>query len=195
MAKFILSAFADEASPDIDEQVSALKKNRIEMIEPRNVNGKNISDFTVDEAKALKEKLDAAGIKVSSIGSAYGKIFINEEFEPHFEAFKNTVEVAKILGTKYIRMFSFYFLNGESREEYRDEVFARMSTMVDFANENGILCCHENERGIYGDTPERCIEIAEYFGERIGNIFDPANYILNGNPTKAGFDALKDKIT
>ena len=67
--------------------------------------------------------------------------------------------------------------------------------MVDYANENGVLCCHENERGIYGDTPERCLEIAEYFGDRLGCIFDPANYILNGCDTVAGFDRLEKYIT
>ena len=195
MARFLFSAFADEASKNIAEQIAACKKNGIDYIELRNCDGKNISDFTVDEAKALKAQLDEGGIKVSSIGSHYGKIEITDDFAPHFEAFKNTVEVAKILDTKYIRMFSFYFLNGESREEYRDEVFARLTAMVDYANENGILCCHENERGIYGDTPERALEIAEYFGDRIGNIFDPANYVINGNPTKPGFGPLCDKIT
>ena len=195
MARFLFSAFADEASGSIDEQIGACKANGIDYIELRNCDGKNISDFTPDEAKALKVKLDEAGIKVSSIGSHYGKIGITDDFAPHFEAFKNTVEVAKILETKYIRMFSFYFLNGESRSEYKQEVFDRLTAMVDYANENGVLCCHENERGIYGDTPERCLEIAEYFGDKIGSIFDPANYILNGCPTKPGFDAIKDKIT
>ena len=53
MARFLFSAFADEASADILEQISACKANGIEYIELRNVNGKNISNFTVDEAKEL----------------------------------------------------------------------------------------------------------------------------------------------
>ncbi len=195
MARFLFSAFADEASASIAEQIAACKANGIDYIELRNCDGKNISNFTVDEAKALKKVLDEGGIKVSSIGSHYGKIEITADFAPHFEAFKNTVEVAKILGTKYIRMFSFYFNNGESYEEYKDEVFARLSAMADYANENGILCCHENERGIYGDIPERALEIAEYFGDRMGCIFDPANYILNGSDTLDGFDKLCDYVT
>lgn len=195
MAHFLFSAFADEASASVREQIEACKKNRIEFVELRNCDGKNISDFTVDEAKELKKVLDEGGLKVSSIGSHYGKIQITDDFAPHFEAFKNTVEVAKILGAKYIRMFSFYFTQGESYEEYHDEVFARLSAMVDYANENGVLCCHENERGIYGDIPSRCLEIAEYFGDRLGCIFDPANYILNGSDTKAGFDSLFPYIT
>ena len=195
MAYFLYSAFADEASPDIQAQIAACKANGVGAIELRNVNGKNISDFTVDEAKALKETLDAAGVKVSSIGSFYGKIEITDPFEPHFEAFKNTVAVAKVLGAPYIRIFSFYFRNGEDHAAYRDEVFARLSAMADYAKENGVLCCHENERGIYGDITERCVEIAEYFGDRLGCIFDPANYILSGCDTLAGFRQLCDRVT
>ena len=195
MARFLFSAFADEASADILEQISACKANGIEYIELRNVNGKNISNFTVDEAKELKKTLDENGMKVSSIGSHYGKIEITDDFAPHFEAFKNTVAVAKVLEAKYIRMFSFYFTKGESFEEYKDEVFARLGAMADYAYENGVLCCHENEKEIYGDIPERCLQIAEHFGEKLGCIFDPANYIQSGADTAEGFKMLKGYIT
>ncbi len=195
MAKFLFSAFADEASADIHEQIAACKANGIEYIELRNVSGKNISNFNVEEAKELKKLLDDNGIKVSSIGSHYGKIEITDDFEPHFEAFKQTVEVAKVLETKYIRMFSFFFTKGQKIEEYKDEVYRRLDAMVDYANEHGILCCHENEKGIYGDITERCVELAEHYGERMGCIFDPSNYIQCGCNTLEGFKLLKDKVT
>ena len=63
MAKFLFSAFADEASADILEQIAACKANGIEYIELRNVNGKNISNFTVEEAKELKKLLDQGMLK------------------------------------------------------------------------------------------------------------------------------------
>ncbi|MBQ7101209.1 MAG: TIM barrel protein, partial [Clostridia bacterium] len=117
MLDFILTGFADEAAKELDGQIAALKRNGMSYFEPRGIDGKNIADFTVEEAKALKEKLDANGIRVSSIGSPFGKIEIDEDFEPHFEKFKNTVEVAKILDTKFIRMFSFFFTKGQSYED------------------------------------------------------------------------------
>ncbi len=195
MARFLFSAFADEASPLISEQIEACKANGIDYIELRNVDGKNISNFTVEEAKELKKTLDASGIKVSSIGSHYGKIEITDDFAPHFEAFKTTVEVAKVLEAKYIRMFSFFFTKGQDRDEYKEEVYARLTAMVDYANEHGVLCCHENEKGIYGDIYERCLEIAEHFGDRLGCIFDPSNYIQCGSDTLEGFKVLKDYVT
>ena len=65
MAKFILSAFADEYAPEIDRQIEGLKANGIEYMEIRGVDGKNISSLTEEEMYAVKAKLDAAGIKVS----------------------------------------------------------------------------------------------------------------------------------
>lgn len=178
MARFIISAFADEASKNISEQIAACKANGITHIELRGLDdGKNINVITPDEARTLKAALDEGGIGVSAIGSRYGKIEITEDFEPHFEAFKNTVEVASILGAKYIRLFSFFFTEGESYEEYRDEVIRRLEAFCDYAAKYDIRCCHENECKIYGDIPERCLDLHKALGDKLGGIFDPANYI------------------
>ncbi len=195
MAKFILSAFSDEASADMNGQIAACKANGVTHVELRGVDGKNISNFTVDEAEKLKKKLDEADIKVATIGSFYGKIEITEPFEPHFEAFKNTVEVAKVLEAKYIRIFSFYFNEGESYEAYKNEVFRRVGAMAEYSKKFDILCCHENEKGIYADIPERCIELHEAVGENLGGIFDTANFIHCGVDTLPAFKQLNKHTT
>ena len=195
MARFIISAFADEAARDIEKQIEACKKNGVTHIELRGLDGgKSINKITPDEAKELNKVLKRAGIGVSAIGSGYGKIEITDDFEPHFEAFKNTVEVAKILGTMNIRMFSFYFTKGESYEEYKDEVIRRMTLMCDYALENGVKCCHENECGIYGDIPERCLELHKALGNKLGGIFDPANYIHCDVDILPAYELLEDYI-
>ena len=180
MLNFILSGFADEAAKDLDGQIAALKRNGMSYFEPRGINGKNISDFTVEEAKALKEKLDAEGIKVSSIGSPIGKIEIDDDFEPHFEKFRNTVEIAKILETKYIRMFSFFLKKGQSYEDSREEVLRRVKILADYSAEQGIYCCLENEKDIYGDSDDRNLEILRHCAPNLYAIVDPANYIQCG---------------
>lgn len=53
MAEFILSAFADEASGSLDEQIKILEEEKIPLIEMRGVDGKNCADLTVDEAKKI----------------------------------------------------------------------------------------------------------------------------------------------
>ena len=102
MAHFIYSAFCDESGETtIGGQMAACKLNGITHMELRGF-GKtlNINQMTVSQAKEMKMEIDREGMKVASIGSGYGKINIKEDFAPHFEAFKNTVEVAKILEAK-----------------------------------------------------------------------------------------------
>lgn len=195
MARFILSAFADEASRNIREQIAACKANGITHIELRGLDdNKSINSITPDEARTLKALLDENGIGVSAIGSGYGKIEITDDFEPHFEAFKNTVEVAQLLGTKNIRIFSFYFSQGESYDEYQQEVFRRVEALCDYANAHGIRCCHENECGIFGDIPERCLALHKALGDKLGGIFDPANYIHCNVQILPAYEMLEDYI-
>ena len=190
MAKFLLSAFADEASKTLDGQIAALQRNNMKYIEIRNVDGKGILDCTDEELAAIHSKLEAAGIGVSAIGSPIGKIKITDPFEPHIEAFRRALNAAKVLGTKNIRMFSFFIPEGEDAAKYKDEVFRRLEVLVEMAEKEGILCCHENEKEIYGDIDTRSIEICKHFAGRMKGIFDPANYVQCGMHPAEFFDEI-----
>lgn len=194
MASFLLSAFADEAGGGILNQIEALKANGLTHIEPRGLDEGNISNFTAEQAKNVKKILDENGIGVSSIGSAFGKIGIKDDFAPHFESFKQCVENANILGTQNIRMFSFYMPKDEDPAIYRDEVFERLEKMADYARANGIWCCHENEKGIFGDIDTRCHDILTTFDGKIKGIFDPANFIQCKVEILPAYELLKDYI-
>ncbi len=194
MATFKLSAFADEAGGGIHSQIEALKDFGMTHIEPRGLDHGNISLYSVEQAKELKKILDDADIKVSSIGSHYGKIKITDDFTSHFDDFKNCVEVASILRTERIRMFSFYIDEGENPENYKDEVFERLEKFCDYSLKSGIYCCHENEKGIFGDNDKRCFEILSQFKGKIKGIFDPANFIQCGVDILPAYNLLKDYI-
>ncbi|MGN0493317.1 MAG: hypothetical protein ACI4F7_06685 [Acutalibacteraceae bacterium] len=102
-------AFADEASPNIDGQITALKRNGLNGLEMRNVDGVNVSDITAEKAKEVKHKLQENGLITWSVGSPIGKIDIEkDDFKAHIEKLKHTLEIADILESNNIRMFSFY---------------------------------------------------------------------------------------
>ena len=187
MAKFILSAFADEAGTTLDEQIAALKRNGINYIEPRNINGKPILTLTDDELSVVKSELDRNGIKVNSLGSPIGKYPINEPFEKHLPDFERAIQVCKMLDTDKMRMFSFFTKQNEL-EVHRDEVLARLNKMCKTAKEQGITLCHENESEIYGQNPEEVLDIMNNV-ECIKAIFDPANYRMNNCDVIAGINA------
>lgn len=195
MAKFILSAFADEASPVFDEQLKALKEEGVQLIELRGVDGKNCSRLTLEEADAVKAKLDAAGISLSALGSPYGKAPIDVAFDEHLDLFRHGLEICKRLGCKRIRMFSFHPPKGEDVAPWREEVLRRLDIMLTLAEEAGIQLVHENEKGIYGDITERCVDLLNHFGDRMGFAFDPANFIQCGVDTLEAYEQLHDRIT
>ena len=187
MAKFVFSAFADEAGKTLDEQIAGLVRNDIGCIEIRMIDGKNILTFSEEELHAIRAKLDAAGIKVSSIGSPIGKYDIHADFEPHYNEFLYCLKVAKILGAPRIRMFSFYVKQDELAA-CRDEVMRRLNIMLDEAKKAGIILCHENEALIYGQGPKEVKDILTTIPELRG-IFDAANYIMTDGDVKEGFEA------
>lgn len=187
MAKFALSAFADEAGTTISEQISALKGNGIDFIEPRSIDKRGILDIPADELKQIKAQLDENGIKVNSLGSPIGKYDIDAPFEDHLLSFERALTACEILGTKNMRMFSF-FVSEDSLSEKRDEVISRMNKLVSIANERGIRLCHENESKIYGCMPKEVSDLMDNV-DGLYAIFDPANYRMNGADCMEGIKA------
>ncbi len=188
-----LCAFADEASNVFDGQIKALLDNKLSYLEIRNLDGKNIADLSINEAKELRARLSDKGLAVWSVGSRLGKIGICDEFAPHLDELKHTLELADAMGCDKIRMFSFYMPEGENPAMYRDEVMERLDRFADTARGSGIKLCHENEKGIYGDTAARCRDLLDNCPE-LGAIFDPANFVQCGEPTLAAWKLLEDKI-
>ena len=190
--RYTVSAFADEAADNLLEQIGACKKNNIEFIELRGVGGKNVSVLTLEEVKEIKKTLDDNGIKLSAIGSPYGKINILDDFAPHLEQYKRTIEAAHVLGTENIRLFSFYMPKNGRRADYRQQVIDRLGAFID--NADGIRVCHENESDIFGEDAEHCLDLCNAFPGKLMHIFDPANFIMCGVDSLQAYKLLKPHI-
>ncbi len=187
-------AFADEANPMIDGQILAMTRNGLNGLEIRGVDGQNISDISLEKAQEVRAKLDATGLETWSIGSPIGKIDIEkDDFEAHLEKFRHTLEVAKVLGATNIRLFSFFIPADKDPAPYKDEVIRRLKCFVELAEGTGIDLCHENEKGIYGDMADRCLEILQAVPQLKG-IFDPANFVQCGQNTLEAWELLKPYI-
>lgn len=187
-------AFADEASSAIDNQIIAMKRNDLNGIEIRNVDGTNIADITLDKAKEVKAKLTANGLEAFSIGSPIGKInIVTDDLNAHLDKLRHTCEIANIMESKNIRMFSFYYPKTNTAEDVRDRVFDGMGKMLDIAKEYGVYLCHENEKGIYGDIADRCLDLYKSFPD-LKAVFDPANFVQSGQDTKEAWEKLRDYV-
>ena len=190
-----ISGFSDEISSEIDVQFEVLNKLGIKYFEPRFVDGKNISALDDEEVLALKEKMDKAGIRASSIGSPIGKVKLTDDLDDHFELFKRVVKTAKMLDCRYIRIFSFYHEGEEWTEDERQLVLSELKKMADYAGKEDVVLLHENEKDIYGDIASRCVDLMEnLYCDNFKAVFDPANFVQCGQDTVQAFDLLEKYI-
>ncbi len=188
-----LYAFADEANAMIDGQIAAMRRNGLNGLEIRNVDGTNVSSITPEKAREVRRKMDDAGLAVWSIGSPIGKIRLNDDFQKHLDAFCHTVDIAREMGAENIRLFSFYPQDGVAPDDCRDEVIERLGRFCEAATGSGVDLCHENEKGIYGDNAARCATLLEALPQLKG-IFDPANFIQSGQETMAAWTLLAPRV-
>lgn len=195
MEHIILSGFSDEIAPELDLQLAAIREWGLSHIELRAADGVNVSDFSTEKVKEVKNKLAGAGVSVSSIGSPIGKIGMEEDFAPHLEKLKRTLEIQKELGAPYLRMFSFYIPQGRAPEDFREEVLDRVGRMAEEAKAWDSVLLHENEKGIYGDSAPRCKELLEaFYGPHFKAVFDFANFVQVGQQTLPAYELLKPYV-
>ena len=160
----ILSGFADEISPDPAEQLATLAAESIAHLELRGAWSVNVADFTAEQVAAFRAAVDGAGVRVSAIGSPVGKIPVGAPLGPELDRMRRVADIAAELGTAIVRVFSFYIPGGDPPERYRQQVIDRMGALAGIAEDRGLVLAHENEKEIYGDTPDRCADVITAVG-------------------------------
>ncbi len=197
-----LSAFADEISPNLDEQIATLQGEGIHHLDLRGVWNINVLDLSDAQISQVKQKLDTHDIGVAAIGSPIGKVAIDSPFEATMQKLERAIQVAHALGTAFIRIFSFYLptnAQGVSSaiDAHRSEVMRGMQIMIERARAANIRLLHENEKDIYGDTIARCVDLMQSCeDEHFRVVFDPANFIQCGQvPYPDAYEALHPWLT
>ncbi|MBO5884046.1 MAG: sugar phosphate isomerase/epimerase [Clostridia bacterium] len=195
MKKIILSAFADEYSESFDEQLFGLSELGISYLELRHADGINVSAMDNEKIEEIRSKLQRANIGVSAIGSPLGKISTDGDIDGELKKAEKIFGFANELECKYIRMFSFYPSDKLSDAQNRDTVYSTLEKMIGLSEKYGVTLCHENETKIYGESPERCIELLDHFGGRMKCVFDMGNFLLGGYPPyPSTYELLKPYI-
>lgn len=192
-ATWQLSGFGDEIDPDPAVQASVLLALGAGHIEVRSAWGSNVSELAPSQVADLKEILDAKGLKVSAVASPIGKVDVSLPVEHELDRLRHIISVAKGLDTTCIRIFSFYPGEDQSAEDIRDDVLVRMRALADLAEESGVMLLHENEKDIYGDTPQRVLDIMESVNSPALRVaWDNANFVQVGvKPYTDGYAMLR----
>ena len=191
-----LSGFGDEIDDDPKIQIAVMQALGARHIEVRSAWGTNIVDLDDAQLRELKSLLDAADMKVSAIASPIGKVDVSLPVEHEVERLRRAVNAAQVLESRYIRIFSFYYGEDVAVESIRDAVIERMRALADVAEETGVVLLHENEKDIYGDIPERVLDIVETVASPALKVaWDAANFVQVGvKPFDDGYAKLRPHL-
>jgi sugar phosphate isomerase/epimerase len=188
-----LSGFGDEIDADPAVQVAVLQALGANHIEVRSAWGTNIVELDTEQLDALAALLDERGMGVSAIASPIGKVDVTLPVQHEVHRLGSAIRAAKRLDARYIRIFSFYRGEGVGVASIRDEVLVRMRALADLAERENVIVLHENEKGIYGDTPERVLDVIESVGsDNLRVAWDNANFVQVGvKPFTDGYRMLR----
>ena len=195
--KIIISGFADEIDPQLDVQLKVVKDLGMEYICFRAADGKDVAEYTLDEVKeSILPRLNAAGVKVSSLGSPIGKIDIDDDaaYEKQLGQLDTLCQICNLVDCKYIRMFSFWMLK-KNPDEWKEEVLKKLRGFADIAAKYNVVLIHENEKDIYGDIGTRCkVILDELASPNFKAAFDFANFVQCGENTEECWEMLKEHV-
>lgn len=196
MTKYIISGFADEMYDDFEKQLEGHTSLGINRIEPRFINGKNISTLSGAEVAEVFRLLNVYKIKPYAIGSPIGKISLDDDLDEHFELARRVFHIAHVLGAKAVRIFSFYPHKDKAFDSAdRDVIVDFLSRLADIAKFYRITLCLENERNVYGESPERAKELIELVNsEKLRCVFDMGNFVHDGYDPEAAYEVLADHV-
>lgn len=188
-----LSGFGDEIDADPTTQIAVMEALGASHIEVRSAWGVNIIDLDPEQLARLGALLQQAGMGVSAIGSPIGKVDVALDAELEITRLARAITAAQVLGTTNIRIFSFFRAEGVPVEAIRDDVLVRMRLLADLAEREGVVLLHENEKDIYGDVPERILDLVESVGSPALRLaWDNANFVQVGvAPFDEGYETLR----
>ena len=173
------------------------------------VYGKNIVDLSNQELDQLLSEVEKRGLFISCLASpvfkcaldpsravASGDTFGQEEesLEAHFSKLNRMFEIAKLLKTNKIRIFSFW--REKNPSHYEDEVIEHLKKAAGIAAEAKCILLLENEGSCNGGFSHEVARIVQNVNSpNLKALWDPGNEAHGGRSAfPEGYQEIKDLI-
>lgn len=207
--RFKLGIINDEVSDDLDKAIPFSNEFQLKWIEIRNLWGKYVTEQTTDQVKRARELLDKNNIKVSVLSTAFYKCTLpgttsvvgerdifQQELYPYDKQdalLERSIERAKILGTNYLRVFSFWRV-AEPRTVF-DRVVRHLEKAAATAKSAGMILVLENEHTTnIANGREVASLLKAIRSDALGMVWDPGNAFASGEtPYPDGYAQLDKK--
>ena len=153
-ASFALSAFGDEIVVDFESQLQCLRNLNVGWLDLRAAWGVGVLHLDDEMVARVHHLCHHYGVKIACIGSPVGKSPIADPLEVELANLERIVRIAERIGTRMIRVFSFYPPKGtreSSYDAYLEESVSRLRRLLELAKRDGFRLVLENEKSIVGD--------------------------------------------
>lgn len=180
--RIVYTGLADEADPDIDIQIKAIRELGWSHLDLRNVSvngGKAacVHDISDADFELVAGRVRASGIAVHSFASTIGNWAspIEQPFEIALGAIERSIPRMQALGTRHVRVMSFA-VKRDAADLAEAERIRRLREIVARFAGAGLSVLHENCMNYGGLSAEHTLRLVEGVpGLRL--IFDPGNTV------------------
>jgi L-ribulose-5-phosphate 3-epimerase len=201
-----LSVLTDEVSASFTEALDWAVRNGFKHVEVRMVDGANVSNLSDADVDRAKREIEKRGLKVSAIASPLfkcaldpsrpvvsGDLFGNkeEDLPTHMRKLPRAIAIAKKLGTRNIRIFSFW--REKEPLKHLPDIVEHLKNAAALAEKEGVLLLQENENACNGGYAEEVAEIVRRVGSPAMRVlWDPGNENYGGRSCyPEGYEKVK----
>ena len=195
----IVTGFTDEVSSDLSIQIRALKELGWNYIDLRTIGGKNVSALTDQEFDLVYGQLVENNIRISCFGSTIANWSRDAltAFDQDMSEMENSIRHMKKAGVRFIRIMS-YKVETPLRldSDYETIVIKNIRRIVQMAEDNGVVCLHENCETWGGQSSHHTLRLLEAVNSQaLKLVFDTGNPVstrdIVGNEPFAFQDSLR----
>lgn len=193
---FKRGVITDEISQDIEKAASLAKKYGLTGLEIRSVWEKGPHELEESDIQKIKETMNEYGLECCGISAPFYKCNIDseEEVRANIDILHKCIHLAKELGTKYIRGFTFW-KKGEL-SDYIDKIVERYQEPIRIAEENDIYILLEFDPSVFATNAKTLTQVLKAINSpRVKGLWDPGNDIYEPDgeiPFPDGYNIIKD---
>lgn len=204
-----LGVLTDEVSDRLEEALDWIAEQGLKHVELRMIDGVNAAELTDEAAKEVRKQVESRGLFVSALASPVFKCALDptrevasgdtfgqkeESVEAHVAKLERVIQLAELLGTRRIRIFSFWREKEPSR--YTDEIAGHLRRAAEMAERRGVQLLLENEPSCNGGFAEEVASLVKAVDSpALRALWDPGNEAYGGREAyPAGYEAVKDVL-
>lgn len=189
-----ISFITDEFTQSLDEAIAFAAENGLQGLELRSVDDRALQDFTLDEVRLWKRKMDRAGLETANLSSSFFKCdFDGEQIAVQLRRLCKLCEIADVLDCGMIR--GFVFFRDETRTPERDALMNAFSEATAILERYDKTLVLEADPSVTTSNHRTLAEfIRELGSDRVRAVYDAGNCLfdpLREIPYPDGYEAVK----